>query len=105
MDSPSLRPSIVGVELRIGWPMHVGVVLLGRDIVWRAPVARTHADEAAADADEAFEAVRAKQAPLRRCQDCRLDLGSSIDALASCPRFGQDRRGVESRCDKFEPRR
>jgi len=57
MDSLSLMPSVVGVELRIGWPMHVGVVLRGRDIVWRCPVARTNPNEAQADADEGLEAL------------------------------------------------
>jgi len=41
--------------------------------------------------------------PVRRCADCELDLGEVLRALA-CPRFGQSRNGVESRCAAFRPK-
>jgi len=39
--------------------------------------------------------------PLRRCQDCRLDLGDVLRAVGTCPRWGMNRNGVESRCPAF----
>jgi len=40
--------------------------------------------------------------PLRRCDDCQLNLGRDVlRALGSCPRWGQSRHGVETRCPAF----
>lgn len=40
--------------------------------------------------------------PLRRCEDCRLDLCRDVlRALSTCPRWGKPREGVESRCAAF----
>lgn len=58
----ALRPSTVMVELRSGWPMSVGVILSGREIVWRAPVARLGRHEALIDAQVAMLAGLAKPA-------------------------------------------
>lgn len=42
---------------------------------------------------------------LRRCDDCQLHLGTrpgdTLRAAFACPRFGQPRAGVESRCSAF----
>lgn len=43
-------------------------------------------------------------APLRRCSDCRLDLGDPMLAIGECPLFGQRRLNVESRCASFIPK-
>jgi hypothetical protein len=40
-------------------------------------------------------------APLRRCSDCRHDLGDPMRALGCCPLFGKRRAGVVSRCTSF----
>lgn len=45
---------------------------------------------------------QAKDAPLRRCDDCALVLGRNyMRALDTCPRWGQGRAGVESQCGAF----
>lgn len=42
------------------------------------------------------------QPPLRRCNDCQLDLGRDVlRALGMCPRWGKPRAGVESHCPAF----
>lgn len=42
------------------------------------------------------------QPPLRRCDDCRLNLGRDVlRSLGSCPRWGMCRAGVESHCPAF----
>lgn len=39
---------------------------------------------------------------LRCCEDCALDLTRDVlRAIGSCPRWGTDRAGVESRCPAF----
>lgn len=53
----AIQPSTIGVELRKGWPMHVGVLLEAREIVWRAPIARTCPSAALADAKEALDEI------------------------------------------------
>jgi hypothetical protein len=48
-----VKAKSVQVELRPGWPMHVGVVINDQgEFIWRAPVARTNPNEALADAKE-----------------------------------------------------
>lgn len=45
---------------------------------------------------------QAKDAPLRRCDDCALLLGRNcLRALDTCPRWGLVRAGVESQCGAF----
>lgn len=40
--------------------------------------------------------------PLRRCADCKLDLGRDVlRALCTCPRWGKRRLGIESHCLAF----
>jgi hypothetical protein len=40
--------------------------------------------------------------PLRRCEDCRLDLCRDVlRAIGACPRWGKSRHGVESHCPAF----
>jgi len=42
------------------------------------------------------------QPPLRRCENCSLNLGRDVlRALSTCPRWGTNRAGVESRCPAF----
>jgi hypothetical protein len=58
----------------------------------------------AATASAAAEAHRLDIAEplLRRCKDCRLDLSRDVlRALGTCPRWGKQRHGVESRCPAF----
>lgn len=46
--------------------------------------------------------LRREDAPMRRCDDCRLNLGRDVlRALGTCPRWGMPRTGVESRCPAF----
>lgn len=51
---------------------------------------------------------RLAEAPLRRCDDCQLNLGTrsgdTLRAAFACPRFGKPRAGVESRCTAFVPK-
>lgn len=43
--------------------------------------------------------------PIRRCEDCHLNLCRDLlRALGSCPRWGQPRHDVESRCASFVPK-
>lgn len=43
-----------------------------------------------------------QDAPLRRCEDCALNLGRDVlRALGNCPRWGKPRHGVESHCPAF----
>lgn len=46
--------------------------------------------------------------PLRRCDDCELNLGTApgvmLQAAFACPMFGRPRIGVESRCAAFVPK-
>lgn len=57
-------------------------------------------------ADQA--AASLPDAPLRRCDDCQLNLGTrpgdTLRAAFACPRFGKPRHGVESRCAAFVPK-
>lgn len=43
--------------------------------------------------------------PLRRCDDCQLNLGTgpgvTLRATFACPRFGKPRAGVEGPCPAF----
>lgn len=65
-----------------------------------------HDREALDDGYVAIEGdVAAPQIPLRRCDDCQLDLGRDVlRALGSCPRWGMRRAGVECRCSSFVPK-
>jgi hypothetical protein len=43
-----------------------------------------------------------QQPPVRRCDDCALDLGRDVlRALGTCPRWGTVRAGVETSCPPF----
>ena len=53
--------------------------------------------------DYSIERVRS-DAPVRRCDDCKRNLGDVIGALC-CPLFGMLRSGVEIRCLNFLPRK
>ena len=50
-------------------------------------------------------AIPIETAPLRRCADCQLNLGTrpgdTLRAAFACPMFGQRRLGVEIRCEAF----
>lgn len=49
--------------------------------------------------------VLALPPPTRRCEECELHLGRDILlALATCPRWGMPRAGVEVRCAAFVPK-
>lgn len=50
----------------------------------------------------ADRATDVAERPLRRCEDCRLDLCRDVLlALGNCPRWGKQREGVASRCPAF----
>lgn len=66
-----------------------------------------HAASAWADAhghrvDTPQSSEQQTRQPLRRCEDCELDLSRDVlRALGTCPRWGKPRAGVESRCPAF----
>lgn len=48
---------------------------------------------------------RTRSASIRRCDECQLHLGRDIlRALATCPRWGMPRAGVEAPCPAFVPK-
>lgn len=61
-------------------------------------------EERAALADCAAIERVPTSAPLRRCSDCRHDLGDPMLAIGKCPLFGKRRLNVESRCASFIPK-
>lgn len=45
---------------------------------------------------------QAPDAPLRRCDECALNLGRDVlRALGACPRWGKPRHGIETRCPAY----
>lgn len=64
----------------------------------------TDEERAALDDCAAIAGVPTGAPPLRRCSDCRLDLGDLMLALGRCPLFGQRRLNVERRCASFTPK-
>lgn len=48
---------------------------------------------------------RSAAAAPRRCDECELHLGRDVlRALATCPRWGLPRAGIEIRCAAFVPK-
>lgn len=65
-------------------------------------VAQSATAASAAEAKRLEVGESGPQPPVRRCDDCALNLGRDVlRALGSCPRWGQLRHGVESRCPAF----
>jgi hypothetical protein len=84
-----LAPEAIPVFLDPNWP----VVDLARRLTRGGLCLRN---------DAAGQLTLVAHDPLRRCADCALDLTRDVlRAIGTCPRWGTNRAGVETRCAAF----